>query len=190
MSSSLVRSVLRSGAAAALVLVPVVGLTSTASAASQSALVTVVHGIPNTPVDVYVDGAKALPDFKFKTVTGPITLPAGSHKIQVRKAGAAKSSAPILATSVTLTSGENATIVANLKANGDPTLTAFVNPTTAVPDSMGRLIVRHTAAAPAVDVLAGTTPGDQEPHQPPQQVADGPRRHGQGSSRRPAPPSR
>ena len=32
---------------------------------------TVVHGIPDTPVDVYVDGSKALSDFTFKTVHRP-----------------------------------------------------------------------------------------------------------------------
>lgn len=123
--------------------------------AASTATVTVVHGIPATNVDVYVDGAKALSDFTFKTVTKPISLPAGSHAIAVRKAGDPASATPILTATAKLSAGESATIVANLTADGKPTLTPFVNPTTAVPSSMGRLIVRHTAAAPAVDVLAG-----------------------------------
>ena len=157
MQRSLVSSARRLVAVAAVALVPLAAAAVPASAATDTATVTVVHGIPDTAVDVYVDGAKALPDFTFKTVTPPISLPAGSHAIAVRPAGAAASSTPILSTNAALTSGQNVTLVANLTAAGKPALNAFVNPTTAVPSTMGRLIVRHTAAAPAVDVLAGGT---------------------------------
>lgn len=126
--------------------------------AASTATVTVVHGIPDTPVDVYVDGKQAISDFTFKTVTDPISLPAGSHDIQVRPAGAAAGSKPILQLSPDLPAGANATVVAYLTADGKPALKPFVNPTTAVPDGMGRLVVRHTAAAPAVDILAGGEP--------------------------------
>lgn len=126
--------------------------------AASTATVTVVHGIPDTPVDVYVDGKQAISDFTFKTVTDPISLPAGSHDIQVRPAGAAAGSKPILQLSPDLPAGANATVVAYLTADGKPALKPFVNPTTAVPDGMGRLVVRHTAAAPAVDILAGGKP--------------------------------
>src|SRR5206468_3122659 len=66
----------RLAGAAALVAAPLMAV-GTAQAAS-TATVTVVHGIPGTTVDVYVDGAKALPGFTFKTVTKPISLPAGT----------------------------------------------------------------------------------------------------------------
>jgi hypothetical protein len=134
------------------------GLAALPAQAADTATVTVVHGIPDTPVDVYVDGKEALSDFTFKTVTDPISLPAGSHDIEVRPAGAASGSAPILELSPDLPAGANATVVAYLTADGKPALKPFVNPTTAVPDGMGRLVVRHTAAAPAVDVLAGGEP--------------------------------
>ncbi|RKH76217.1 hypothetical protein D7Y13_44435, partial [Corallococcus praedator] len=39
----------------------------------------------------------------------------------------------------------------------DPTVTPFVNDVSSVPAGEARLVVRHTAAAPAVDVLAGDT---------------------------------
>ncbi|MDF2090785.1 DUF4397 domain-containing protein [Knoellia sp. 3-2P3] len=126
-----------------------------AQAATGDATVTVVHGIPDTAVDVYVDGNRALSNFEFETVTDPISLPAGSHEIEVRPAGAAASSDPILELSPDLPAGANATVVAHLTAEGEPAIKPFINPTEAVPDGMGRLVVRHTAAAPAVDVLAG-----------------------------------
>jgi hypothetical protein len=49
-------------------------------------------------------------------------------------------------------------VVAHLTAEGQPALTPFVNDTSAVPAGPGRVVVRHTAAAPAVDVRAGGQP--------------------------------
>jgi hypothetical protein len=128
-----------------------------AGAATPDATVTIVHGIPNTPVDVYANGSKILPDFTFKTVTSPLELPAGSYTIDVRKAGSAATSTPVLSATEQLTAGENATIVAGLTTSGTPTLTVFANDTSAVGTGDGRLIVRHDADAPAVDVYAGAT---------------------------------
>ena len=53
--------------------------------------------------------------------------------------------------------GANLTIVADLTASGAPALTPFVNATSAVGAGDGRLVVRHTAEAPAVDVYAAST---------------------------------
>ncbi len=127
-----------------------------ALAATGTASVTIVHGIPNTPVDVYANGKKILSGFTFKTVTSPLSLPAGSYAIAVRKAGASAGSSPILAATEQVPTGANVTIVANLTAAGKPVLSPFVNDTSAVGSGKGRLVVRHTAAAPAVDVYAGT----------------------------------
>src|SRR4051812_676461 len=53
--------------------------------------------------------------------------------------------------------GANATVVAHLTENGTPVITPFVNDTSPVPAGQARVVVRHTAAAPAVDVRAGGT---------------------------------
>jgi predicted cupin superfamily sugar epimerase len=132
-------------------------LSTPAHAASAPAEVTVVHGIPNTPVDVYVDGKLALPDFTFGSVAGPLALPPGTYAIAIRAHGAAASSAPVLSQRVAVTSGENASIVADLTASGSPALSVFANPTTSVPVGDARVIVRHLAEAPGVDVYAGTS---------------------------------
>ena len=68
------------------------------------------------------------------------------------------SDAPIITGSATLPAGANATLIAHLQADGAPTLGVFVNETTQTAAGEGRLVVRHTAAAPAVDVLAGGEP--------------------------------
>jgi hypothetical protein len=128
------------------------------SSAGGTGTVTVIHGIPGVTVDVYVDGNLALEDFAPLTVTDPIDLPAGDHTIDIRPAGALDTDPPIITGSASLPAGANASLVAHLTEAGDPTLGVFVNDLAATPAGEGRLVVRHTAAAPAVDVLAGGSP--------------------------------
>lgn len=133
-------------------------ITASVDAQAATASVVVVHGIPDTPVDVYVNGDLTLEDFAFETVTDPLALPAGSYDLAVRAAGADPSEAPLLSATADLAAGVNVSIVAHLTEGGDPTLTPFVNDTSPTGPGEGRIIVRHTAAAPAVDVLAGGDP--------------------------------
>jgi LPXTG-motif cell wall-anchored protein len=134
----------------ALLLVP----STSAAAQSGDGTVTVVHGVPDLVVDVYVNGDLTLEDFAPSTVTDPITLPAGDYDLAIRPAGAAADSDPAIQGSTTLPAGANASVVAHLGADGQPTLTVFVNDLSPIAAGQARLVVRHTAAAPAVDVLA------------------------------------
>ena len=120
--------------------------TAPAAQAQSTGTIYVVHGIPNTPVDVYVDGQRAIDDFAPGTSQGPVDLPSGSHKVALFAADAA------------LPAGGNVTLVAHLSESGQPTITPFVNDVSSVPAGQARLVVRHTAAAPAVDVLAAGKP--------------------------------
>jgi Domain of unknown function (DUF4397) len=144
--------------AAAVLLGPAAAAAAAAPAiaAAGNATVAIVHGIPDTPVDVYANGSKILSGFTFKTVTSPLSLPSGHYVIDVRKAGAAAVSTPVLTATEQVPAGANLTIVASLTAAGKPALTPFVNDVSPVGAGKGRLIVRHAAAAPAVDVYAGT----------------------------------
>lgn len=127
----------------------------TAIGAGNTATVTVFHGIPDTPVDVYADGKKLLTDFQPGTLTDPLQLPAGSHDIEVFAAGTSPSSGdPVVEKQVNVAGGANATVVANLTEGGQPALNAYVNDVSSVPSGKSRLTVRHVAAAPAVDVRA------------------------------------
>ena len=90
---------------------------------------------------------------------GPVELPAGSHQVALFAADAADGSgSPVLSASADLPAGGNVTLVAHLDASGNPKITPFVNDVSSVPAGQARLVVRHTAAAPAVDVLAGGKP--------------------------------
>jgi hypothetical protein len=142
------------GTAGALVLL------ATPATAADTATVSVLHAVPDTPVDVYANGERLIDDFQPGTLTDPLELPAGSYDLALFPADAADGSGdPLLsADGVAVPAGANATVVAHLTADGQPALTPFVNDVSAVPAGQARVTVRHTAAAPAVDVRAGGTP--------------------------------
>ncbi|MDF1700854.1 MAG: DUF4397 domain-containing protein [Planctomycetota bacterium] len=130
-------------------------LVETRELRDQTAAVTVVHGVPGLVVDVYVDGALALENFQPRTITDVIPLPCGPHDLAIVAAGAPPT-APLLSASVNLAAGSDSTVVAHLAADGSPRLSVFANDLTRK-RWYSRVVVRHTAAAPAVDVLLERT---------------------------------
>lgn len=138
---------------AALIAAPV---TPAAADQHDAATVSVLHGVPGLTVDVYANGEELIPDFEPGTLTDPLSLPAGSYDLQVFADGDTPDSADpaIEANGVEVPAGANATVVAHLDADGNPTLSLFANDTSPTAAGEARLTVRHTAAAPAVDVRA------------------------------------
>ncbi len=142
---------------------------------NRNASLTLVHGIPgdslgatrDLPVQIRVyrlfDGVKVFDGVTYKTVAGPLSVRPGWYRIQVRVTG----------TSIALTRwtflapGENASAVAYLTDSGRlgdkagkpaPQLGVFTNDVSSTGPGNARVIVRHLADAPAVDVLAGGAP--------------------------------
>ena len=146
-------------------------LTGPASAKANAG-VSVVHGIPGQPVDVYVNGKKTLPDFQPGKVAGPLSLPAGEYDIALTKPGDAIADALLTVDNAEVPGGANISLVAHLGADGKPVLTPFVNDTVKLGAGKTRLIVRHTAAAPAVDVRAGGKPVFEDLTNPKEAKAD------------------
>ena len=142
-------------------------LSAAAMDAPSGAELSVLHAVPATPVDVYVNGALTLDDFEPGDLAGPLELAAGDYEVAITAADAMDDSAPILGpVTLTLADGGDYTAAAHLDAAGTPTVTAFENDTSAVAAGEGRLTVRHIAAAPAVDVWAGedvVVPGLENP---------------------------
>ncbi|WP_433364472.1 DUF4397 domain-containing protein [Actinoplanes sp. CA-142083] len=126
--------------------------------ARANARVSVVHGIPGQPVDVYVNGKKTIPGFQPGKVAGPLSLPAGQYDIALTKPGDPVGEALLTVDDAEVPGGADISLVAHLSADGKPALTPFVNDTAKLAPGQARLIVRHTAAAPAVDVRAGGKP--------------------------------
>ncbi|MEM8619970.1 MAG: DUF4397 domain-containing protein [Actinomycetota bacterium] len=138
-------------AAAALLTAP-----AGAASAQDDVSVMLLHGIPDVPVDVYVAGAEVIPDFQpgdmqdisafgGQTLTDVAVVPAGGDL----------SDAVIEVAELAVPASGNWTVVAHLDADGNPTITPYENDTTAAVSGEGRLVVRHDAAAPAVDILVG-----------------------------------
>ena len=131
-----------------------------AVADDHTATISVLHAVPDTPVDVYADGERLIDDFQPGTLTDPLEVPGGSYDLAIFPADAPDGSGqPLLsANGVDVPAGADATVVAHLTEAGQPALTPFVNDTSAVPAGQARVTVRHTAAAPAVDVRAAGSP--------------------------------
>jgi len=126
---------------------------------ASNATVSILHGVPDATVDVYANGEPLLEDFEPGTLTDPQKLPAGSYDLKVVKAGdGADGDAIMSANNVKVPGGANITVVAHLSENGKPTLTPYVNDVSSLPAGKARVIVRHDAAAPEVDVRAGGEP--------------------------------
>jgi hypothetical protein len=127
--------------------------------AAGFALVDVVHGVPGVVVDVYANGLPLLTGFEFEDIASQVLLAAGSYDIAIYAAGADPvADAPVIsAPGVDVPVGANAAVVAHLDASGAPTASVFINDISAIAVGEARVTVRHTAAAPAVDVLADGT---------------------------------
>ena len=97
-----------------------------------------------------------LPMFSYKE-TARLERPAGDYEVVVVPFGAACTAAPILATDepLPLADGGNYSVVAHLDAEGEPVLSVFENDLTPARPGMARLVVHHTAAAPAVFAKVG-----------------------------------
>jgi hypothetical protein len=121
------------------------------------ASVVLVHGVRGLVADVYLDGKLALATFQPVRSTDPIALPAGRHAVDVRQAGAAASSTPILHAEVTFVGGIRQSAVVHLDPAGKPAITMFRDDVTPVPAGATRIVVRHVAAAGALNVLLDGT---------------------------------
>lgn len=130
---------------------------ATASTADNATLY-VFHGIPDTPVDVWVNGEVAVPDFQPGTFAGPLELPAGDYEVVLTAPDAAITEVALGPVTLPLEAGMNYTAAAYLDASGAGTAKLFTNDVAATNAGEGRLTVRHTAAAPEVDILAGGSP--------------------------------
>lgn len=151
----------RSAVFAGALLVPAALIAAPATAA-EDATVSVLHAIPEGSgadiVDIYAGDALLIDNFTPGSLE-TLTVPAGTYDLGVFADGAtpADSDAVLSAAGVEVPAGANATVTANLDADGNPALNVYVNDISEVAAGDARLTVRHIAAAPAVDVRADGT---------------------------------
>ena len=139
------------GVAAALA----VSTMSVGSASAADASLNVVHGIPGVTVEVCVKGSVAIPGFAPGDVVAGVPLPAGAYDVKIVGEGNTCDDPAILeAAGIELAGNKNYTAVAHLTEDGTPTLSLFTNQIRPPAKGIARLTIRHTAAAPPVDVWA------------------------------------
>lgn len=131
-----------------------IGLAPSASGAQPAAtgLVRVVHGLRGVVADVYLDGTLVLETFEPERTTDPLSLPAGPHQVDVRLTGAAPDSAPAVSGTLNVPDGGSVSAVVHLSGAATPTMTVFSDEATPVAAGQTRVVVRHVAAAAAIDV--------------------------------------
>lgn len=159
------KSLTRVGALLALVLTfgLIPAFTGSSGAQAGNATVYVVHGVPGVTVDVYVNGNLTLEDFAPDTITDALSLPAGTYDIDIVPAAADPKPPTItvgdglITGSATVEAGGNYSVVAHLAVGGGFAISAFVNDVSPVEPGSSRVIVRHTADAPAVDIVVDGT---------------------------------
>ena len=163
----------RQAAALGLALPLSLGFAATANADDEPATVSVLHAVPGLTVDVYANGEELLPGFEPGTLTDPLSLPAGTYDIAIFPEGEGPDGDPAIeASGVEVPAGVNATIVAHLNEGGDPTASVFVNDVSQLEAGQARVTVRHTAAAPGVDVRVNGTPTFEDLTNPNEASAD------------------
>ncbi|MEM9615465.1 MAG: DUF4397 domain-containing protein [Actinomycetota bacterium] len=140
-------------ALAAFVALSISLLAFSSPVAAQDARIHLIHGIPDTDVDVEANGDNVFEGFQFGD-TQDLSSLAGATLSGVKVKLAGTDTVAIDAGDVALPSSGNITAIAHLDADGTPTLSIFSNDTSNTAAGEGRLIVRHTAAAPAVDIKA------------------------------------
>jgi hypothetical protein len=150
--------------------------TGSAVDASQ-AVVQLVHGLPATEVDAYVDGeAAAVPGIGFSEGTiAELDLEPGDHSIALYATADSaprstddRTDEPLAVSEVTI-EAEPTSIIAHLDAEGAPAITTFAEDVTALEPGMGRLAVRNLMAGGEIDVsvdgeivVTGLAPGDEQ----------------------------
>ncbi|MEO8458240.1 MAG: DUF4397 domain-containing protein [Chloroflexota bacterium] len=127
-----------------------------ASAQTGNARLRVLHASPDAPnVDVYLDGAKAIPNLAFGSITDYVTVPSGSHAVKVFPTSANGTGTPVIdVPSLILDGGKDYTVAAAGKvASIAPVVLTDNNAAPAAGKAHIR-VVHLSPDAPNVDIYA------------------------------------
>jgi hypothetical protein len=137
-------------------------LAAPASATDLNAKLTIIHGINGTDlgfdeglaVDVCLAGSSKplAANVPFRTVSLPLSVPAGRYDVEIRLTKGDCSGILAVAGEVSLAVAENATAIAHLTEYGTPALTKFVNDVRGLAKGQTRIYARHAAAFGDVNV--------------------------------------
>ena len=112
-----------------------------------------IHGLPDTDLDVEIDGRLVVEGFAFRD-THDLSSLAGTTVPSLRFLGAGTDEVVLDAGELTLPDSGSVSALIHLKPDGSLNLSIFENDVSQLAAGESRLIIRHLAAAPAVDVVA------------------------------------
>lgn len=112
-----------------------------------------INGVPDSKVDVSIGGSTAVEDFEFRD-TQDLSSMGGEALDAVVVTDSASGDVLLDAGDVTLPDSGSVSMLIHLKVDGSLSLSIFENDLSRVAAGESRLVVRHLAAAPPVDVLA------------------------------------
>jgi hypothetical protein len=121
--------------------------------AQNEARVRVLHASPDAPnVDIYANGNRVLSNVPFKTASDYLTVPAGSYTFEVRPAGAATSSTPVLSATADLRAGTDYTVAAIDRLSQIKARVFVDNNATPAAGKAHIRVIHASPDAPAVDI--------------------------------------
>ncbi len=136
-------------------------LTSAAASAESVRLIHAINGanlgLPKElPVDVRIGYRCVAKGVPFKTIAPGFELKPGIHVVRISLANRHRPcrGARVLTEFVPVNFGDNLSLVAHQNDDGGIALSRFVDDVRAPAEFNGRVTVRHTADAPAVDIIA------------------------------------
>ncbi len=118
------------------------------ASAQESARISLINGIPDTPLDFEIEGTGVFTDVAFGA-TQDISSLAGATLVALKVKLAGTSTVAVDAGNLALPASGSHSIILHLDAAGEPRLSVFVNDTSFITAGQGRLVFRHAAAAPA-----------------------------------------
>lgn len=154
-SKLLVAAALVAALAAGVVMAP-----QGADAQQATGRVRIMHASPDTPpVDIFVDGQKAVTALAFPNNTGYVALPAGGHNVKVFVSPSDGTGTPALQATLEVVAGKDVTVLATGRVgDGSLALTIFEddNSTPSGNNAHIRLIHASPDAPPVNVAVAGT----------------------------------
>ena len=131
------------------------GLMGAGPAAAQSddaVRINLINGIPDSGVDVEFEGGESISDFGFRDTYDLSALAGSSDGVTITDSGSGDSLLDV--DQLVLPASGNVSVLLHLKVDGSVSLSTFENDLSSIEAGSSRLVIRHLAAAPPVDVLA------------------------------------
>lgn len=154
------RSMLLVAAALTAALAAGVMLAPQGAEAQATGRVRIMHASPDTPpVDIFVDGQKAVTALAFPNTTGYVALPAGGHNVKVFVSPSDGTGTPALQATLEIVAGKDITVLATGRVgDGSLALTLFEDDNRTPSGNNAHIRLIHASPdAPPVDVaVAGT----------------------------------